>query len=71
MVNSKLLSLQACSSSKGGKFVVYLAVVSDEETKIKRDKKTKNKVRIKKRSLNEAIKKNRTFNVECIVKMGW
>ena len=48
MVNSKLLSLQALSSSKGGKIVVYLAIVGDKETKIKRDKETKNKVRIKK-----------------------
>ena len=31
MMNSKLLSLQALSSSKGGKIVVYLAVVSSEE----------------------------------------
>ena len=53
MVNSKLLSLQALSSSKGGKIVVYLAVVSGEEF------------------LNEAVKKIKTFNVVCIVKMGW
>ena len=65
MVNSKLLSLQARSSSKGGKIVVYLAGVWGEETKIKKDKKTKNKVRIKKmikkESLNEAVKKNKNF----------
>ena len=26
---------------------------------------------IKKESLNEVVKKNWTFNVECIVKVGW
>ena len=42
MMNSKLLSLQALSSSKGGKIVVYLAIVSGEEFLNEAVKKNKN-----------------------------
>ena len=50
MNSSELLSLQIyCNEKKKQKIIVYLVVVDVKELKMKKDKKTNNKVRIKKR----------------------